>query len=275
MSARLDFRSRHLGPFGEDRQAMLAATGYATLPGLINAAVPAGIRIGRDMDLPAARSEPEALDWLKSIMGKNRVMKSFIGQGYYGTHTPAVIQRNILENPGWYTAYTPYQAEIAQGRLEALLNYQTMITDLTGLDVSNASLLDEGTAAAEAMSLALAGKPKGNSIFVSNRCHPQTIDVIATRAEPLGISVIVGDWETFEPQDGTFAALVQYPDTRGRIDDFSGFFEKTRKAGMTNIVASDLLALTVLKAPGEFGADICVGSSQRFGVRPLWLAQML
>jgi glycine dehydrogenase len=266
MSARLDFRSRHLGPFGEDRQAMLAATGYATLPGLINAAVPAGIRIGRDMDLPAARSEPEALDWLKSIMGKNRVMKSFIGQGYYGTHTPAVIQRNILENPGWYTAYTPYQAEIAQGRLEALLNYQTMITDLTGLDVSNASLLDEGTAAAEAMSLALAGKPKGNSIFVSNRCHPQTIDVIATRAEPLGISVIVGDWETFEPQDGTFAALVQYPDTRGRIDDFSGFFEKTRKAGMTNIVASDLLALTVLKAPGEFGADICVGSSQRFGV---------
>jgi glycine dehydrogenase len=266
MSARLDFRSRHLGPFGVDRQDMLDQTGYATLDDLIKAAVPAGIRLDQAMSLPAARSEPEALAWLKSIMSENRVMKSFIGQGYYGTHTPAVIQRNILENPGWYTAYTPYQAEIAQGRLEALLNFQTLITDLTGLDVSNASLLDEGTAAAEAMSLALAGKPKGKSIFVSDRCHPQTIDVVITRAEPLGISVIVGDWETFEPEEGTFAVLVQYPDTRGRIDDFEAFFTKTRQAGITNIVAADLLALTVLKAPGEFGADICIGSSQRFGV---------
>jgi glycine dehydrogenase len=266
MSARLDFRSRHLGPIGTDRDEMLRETGYPSLAALIDAAVPAGIRLGTAMSLPAARSEHDALAWLKSIMGKNQVLKSFIGQGYHGTHTPGVIQRNILENPGWYTAYTPYQAEIAQGRLEALLNFQTMITDLTGLDVSNASLLDEGTAAAEAMSLALAGKPKGKAIFVSDRCHPQTIDVVTTRAEPLGIEVIIGDWRTYEAGEGVFAVLVQYPDTRGRIDDFAEFFANNKQAGVVNIVAADLLALTVLKAPGEFGADICIGSSQRFGV---------
>src|SRR6478735_1734176 len=268
MSARLDFRSRHLGPVDSDRKEMLREAGYPSLTALINAAVPAGIRMEGTLGLPAARSEQEALEWLKSIMGKNKLLKSFIGQGYYGTHTPGVIQRNILENPGWYTAYTPYQAEIAQGRLEALLNFQTMITDLTGLDVANASLLDEGTAAAEAMSLALAGKPKGKSIFVSDRCHPQTIDVVVTRAEPLGIEVITGDWQTFEPAacEGLFAVLVQYPDTRGRIDDFAGFFAEAKAAGAVTIAAADLLALTVLKAPGEFGADICVGNSQRFGV---------
>lgn len=268
MSARLDFRSRHLGPIGSDRDEMLRDTGYPSLAALITAAVPAGIRMDGAMSLPAARSEHDALAWLKSIMGKNQVLKSCIGQGYYGTHTPGVIQRNILENPGWYTAYTPYQAEIAQGRLEALLNFQTMITDLTGLDVSNASLLDEGTAAAEAMSLALAGKPKGKAIFVSDRCHPQTIDVVVTRAEPLGIEVITGDWQTFAPAacEGLFAVLVQYPDTRGRIDDFAEFFTQSKAAGAVTIVAADLLALTVLKAPGEFGADICIGSSQRFGV---------
>ncbi len=268
MSARLDFRSRHLGPVGSDRDEMIRETGYASLGALIDAAVPAGIRMDTALSLPAARSEHDALAWLKSIMSKNRVMRSFIGQGYSGTHTPGVIQRNILENPGWYTAYTPYQAEIAQGRLEALLNFQTMITDLTGLDVSNASLLDEGTAAAEAMSLALAGKPKGRAIFVSDRCHPQTIDVVATRAEPLGIEVVTGDWQTFDPAacEGLFAVLVQYPDTRGRIDDFTEFFSKSKAAGAITIVAADILALTVLKAPGEFGADICVGNSQRFGV---------
>ncbi|MEI6818246.1 MAG: aminomethyl-transferring glycine dehydrogenase [Verrucomicrobiota bacterium] len=268
MSARLDFRSRHLGPIGSDRDEMLRDTGYPSLAALITAAVPAGIRMDGAMSLPAARSEHDALAWLKSIMGKNQVLKSCIGQGYYGTHTPGVIQRNILENPGWYTAYTPYQAEIAQGRLEALLNFQTMITDLTGLDVSNASLLDEGTAAAEAMSLALAGKPKGKAIFVSDRCHPQTIDVVMTRAEPLGIEVITGDWQTFAPAacEGLFAVLVQYPDTRGRIDDFAEFFTQSKAAGAVTIVAADLLALTLLKAPGEFGADICIGSSQRFGV---------
>ena len=268
MPARLDFRSRHLGPVGSDRDEMIRETGYGSLAALIAAAVPAGIRMDTALSLPAARSEHDALAWLKSIMGKNQVLKPFIGQGYYGTYTPGVIQRNILENPGWYTAYTPYQAEIAQGRLEALLNFQTMITDLTGLDVSNASLLDEGTAAAEAMSLALAGKPKGRAIFVSDRCHPQTIDVVTTRAEPLGIEVITGDWQTFDPAacDGLFAVLVQYPDTRGRIDDFADFFASAKAAGAVTIAATDLLALTVLRPPGEFGAEICIGNSQRFGV---------
>ncbi len=268
MTARLDFRSRHLGPIGSDRDEMLHQTGHPSLDALLDAAIPATIRLVTPPVLPEALPEHEALALLKSIMGKNRVLKSFIGQGYHGTHTPGVIQRNILENPGWYTAYTPYQAEIAQGRLEALLNFQTMITDLTGLDVSNASLLDEGTAAAEAMSLALAGKPKGTAIFVSDRCHPQTIDVVLTRAEPLGIQVITGDWQTFEPSacEGLFAVLVQYPDTRGRIDDFTDFLAEAKAAGAVAIVAADLLALTLLKAPGEFGAEICIGSSQRFGV---------
>ncbi len=268
MSARLDFLSRHLGPIATDRLEMLEETGYTSLTGLIQDAVPAGIRMEGTMSIPPARSEHDALAWLKSIMGKNKVLKSYIGQGYYNTHTPTVILRNIFENPGWYTSYTPYQAEIAQGRLEALLNFQTMITDLTGMDVSNASLLDEGTASAEAMSLALSGKPKGKAIFISDRCHPQTIAVVATRAEPLAIEVIVGDWETFEPAaiDGLFAVIVQYPDTRGRIDDFAEFFTKAKATGAVTIVAADLLALTLLKPPGEFGADICVGSSQRFGV---------
>lgn len=247
---------------------MIRESGFSSLESLIDTAVPASIRMAQPLKLPAALSEQDALTWLKSIMRKNRVLKSFIGQGYHGTHTPGVIQRNILENPGWYTAYTPYQAEIAQGRLEALLNFQTMITDLTGLDVSNASLLDEGTAAAEAMSLALAGKPKGTTLFVSDRCHPQTIDVVNTRAEPLGIQVIVGDWASFDPANcpGLFATLVQYPDTRGRIDDFTEFLSRSKAAGALGIVAADLLALTLLKPPGEFGADICIGSSQRFGV---------
>ncbi|MDP3849323.1 MAG: aminomethyl-transferring glycine dehydrogenase [Luteolibacter sp.] len=268
MPASFDFSRRHLGPVGSDRDQMLRQTGYPTLDALIEAAVPGGIRMEGALDLPPALHEHEALASLKSLMAKNRLLKSFIGQGYHGTHTPGVIQRNILENPGWYTAYTPYQAEIAQGRLEALLNFQTMITSLTGLDVANASLLDEGTAAAEAMSLALAGKPKGRAIFVSDRVHPQTLDVVVTRAEPLGIEVITGDWQTYQlPADGSVCAvLVQYPDTRGRIDDFSSFFASARSAGAVAIVAADILALTVLKAPGSFGADICIGSSQRFGV---------
>jgi glycine dehydrogenase len=266
--ARLDFCSRHLGPVGLEREQLLGAIGYPSLDALVDAAVPTGIRLDATLELPAARSEPEALAWLKAIMDKNRLLKSFIGQGYCGTHTPGVIQRNILENPGWYTAYTPYQAEIAQGRLEALLNFQTLISDLTGLEVANASLLDEGSAAAEAMTLAFASKAKGHAIFVSARCHPQTIDVVVTRAEPLGIEVLIGDWQTFDPAacEGLFAVLVQYPDTRGRIDDFSTFFEKSQAAGAVTIVAADLLALTLLRPPGEFGADICVGSAQRFGV---------
>ena len=247
---------------------MLEVVGHGSLVELISDAVPGGIRMDRELDLPAALSEDQALAWLRAWMGKNKVLKSFIGQGYHGTLTPGVILRNVLENPGWYTAYTPYQAEIAQGRLEALLNFQTMITDLTGLDVSNASLLDEGTAAAEAVTLALSAKPKGKTIFISDRCHPQTIDVVQTRAEPIGLNVIVGDWGKFEPASAEelFAVIVQYPDTRGRIDDFSAFFEKSKEAGAVTICAADLLALTLLKSPGEFGADICVGTSQRFGV---------
>lgn len=262
------FLPRHIGPSAADQSEMLEAVGHGTLDELISEAVPGGIRMNRDLDLPAALSEDQALAWLRAWMGQNKVLKSFIGQGYYGTLTPGVILRNILENPGWYTAYTPYQAEIAQGRLEALLNFQTMVTDLTGLDVSNASLLDEGTAAAEAVTLALSGKPNGKSLFISDRCHPQTIDVVKTRSEPLGLEVIIGDWENFDPASaqGLFAVIVQYPDTRGRIDDFSSFFEKSKTAGATTICAADLLSLTLLKSPGEFGADICVGSSQRFGV---------
>ena len=247
---------------------MLKQVGHGTLDELISEAVPAGIRMEGELNLPPALSEHEALAWLRAWMSQNQVLKSFIGQGYYGTLTPGVILRNILENPGWYTAYTPYQAEIAQGRLEALLNFQTMITDLSGLDVANASLLDEGTAAAEAVTLALSGKPKGKTVFISDRCHLQTIDVVKTRCEPLGLDVIVGDWVTFDPAtaENLFAVIVQYPDTRGRIDDFSAFFEKSKAAGAVTICAADLLALTLLKSPGEFGADICVGSSQRFGV---------
>jgi glycine dehydrogenase len=268
MNIHTDFSSRHLGVLGADRQSMLGALGYSEIEGLIADAVPGVIRDSTELNLPAALSEVDALARLSGIMQRNQLKKSLIGQGYYGTHTPAVIQRNILENPGWYTAYTPYQAEIAQGRLEALLNFQTMITNLTGLDVANASLLDEGTAAAEAMSLALAGKPNGKVIFVSERCHPQTIAVVQTRAEPLGIEVRVGDHAQLDPASipGLFAALVQYPDTLGRVDDFSSFFDKVRAAGGVSIVAADLLALTMLRAPGEFGAEICVGSSQRFGV---------
>lgn len=263
-----DFRSRHLGVLGPDCDAMLGTVGYDSLDALIDDAVPAGIRSDKPLHLPAAASEPEALEWLKEIMGKNQVFKSFLGQGYHGTYVPAVIQRNILENPGWYTAYTPYQAEIAQGRLEALLNYQTMVSELTGLAVANSSLLDEGTAAAEAMSLALTTSRKGRVMFVSDACHPQTIDVIMTRAEPLGVEILVGDWSDFEPSqcEGFFAALVQYPDTYGRIDDFENFFAKVKAAKGVAIVAADILALTVLKAPGQFGADICIGSCQRFGV---------
>ncbi len=268
MAATSSFLARHIGPSESEKSEMLKQVGHGTLDELISEAVPAGIRMEGEMNLPPALSEHEALAWLRAWMSQNQVLKSFIGQGYYGTLTPGVILRNILENPGWYTAYTPYQAEIAQGRLEALLNFQTLITDLSGLDVANASLLDEGTAAAEAVTLALSGKPKGKAVFISDRCHLQTIDVVKTRCEPLSLDVIVGDWQTFDPAsvENLFAVIVQYPDTRGRIDDFSAFFEKSQAAGAVTICAADLLALTLLKSPGEFGADICVGSSQRFGV---------
>ena len=270
MSAHIDFCSRHLGVFGDDREKMISELGYERIVDLIEQAVPSNISFekGHEMDLPQALSEVDALALLKQIMDQNEVMKSCIGQGYYGTHTPAVIQRNILENPGWYTAYTPYQAEIAQGRLEALINYQTMVSELTGLDIANSSLLDEGTAAAEAVALAKSGKLKGTTVFVSDKCLPQTIDIVHNRCEPLGLIVIVGDYKTFDPAacEGLFATLVQYPDVDGGVEDYTEFHEKVHDVKALAIVAADLLALTVLRPPGEFGADIAVGSSQRFGV---------
>ncbi|MFT3867718.1 MAG: aminomethyl-transferring glycine dehydrogenase [Nibricoccus sp.] len=262
------FARRHSGSGAADAAAMLATLGHSSLESLVDAAVPAQIRLPKPLNLPAPLSESAALAELRAISKQNEVFRSFIGQGYYGTHTPGVIQRTILENPAWYTAYTPYQAEISQGRLEALLNFQTLVTDLTGLDIANASLLDEATAAAEAMGLChrMVADPSRNQFFVSDACHPQTIDVVRTRAKPLGIAIVTGDHRTFAP-DATFCGvLVQYPDTTGSIHDFSSFFEKAHAAGALCVAATDLLALTLLRAPGEFGADVVVGSAQRFGV---------
>jgi glycine dehydrogenase len=245
---------------------MLKQLGYASLDAMIDAAVPKPIRLGRLLQLPAARSEHEVLAALKEIASQNQVCRSYIGMGYYDCITPAVIQRNILENPGWYTQYTPYQAEISQGRLEALLNFQTMAADLTGLDIANASLLDEATAAAEAMTMCHALKDERNVFFISQSCHPQNIEVVRTRAKALGIEVVVGDHESFKFNSKVFGALVQYPDTFGAIHDFAPFVEKAHVAGAMVAVATDLLALTLLKPPGEFSADIAIGSAQRFGV---------
>src|SRR3989440_101180 len=261
------FAHRHIGPNKAERAAMLAELSFENLDELIDATVPKNIRLDHPLDLPAAKSESEALAELRSFARKNTVARSFIGAGYSDTIIPPVIQRNILENPGWYTAYTPYQAEIAQGRLEALLNFQTMITDLTALDIANASLLDEGTAAAEAMSLCRASVGSERStFFVANNCHPQTIEIIQTRAKPLGIRVIVGDFSNFKFDDTVFGALVQYPATDGAIFDYESFAKAAHDAGALLVVAADILALTLLKPPGEFGADVAVGSTQRFGV---------
>jgi glycine dehydrogenase len=261
------FARRHIGPSTEDVQQMLDVLGLATLEDLIDQTVPQAIRLTRPLQLPAQQSEYAALRQLKEIASKNQVSRSFIGTGYHDCITPPVIQRNILENPGWYTAYTPYQAEIAQGRLEALLNFQTMIIDLTGLEIANASLLDEGTAAAEAMSMSYGlCKTKRNAFFVSQACHPQTIEVVQTRAKPLGIDVIVGDHQSFGFEQEIFGALLQYPATEGTIYDYREFINKAHEAGALVTVAADPLSLALLTPPGEFGADIAVGSTQRFGV---------
>jgi len=260
------FARRHNGPDAAEQAAMLKALDQPSLDALVDAAVPADIRRG-PLDLPDALGETAALAELRAIASDNQVFRSFIGQGYHGTATPAVIQRTILENPGWYTAYTPYQAEIAQGRLEALLNFQTLVTELTRLDIANASMLDEGTAAAEAMMMAhRLRRGQGTVFFVSDQCHPQTIDIVRTRAEPLGLQVTVGDHTAFQPDDQTVGVLVQYPDTTGSIRDFTAFFAAAHAVKAHTIVATDLLALTLLRPPGEFGADIAVGSAQRFGV---------
>jgi glycine dehydrogenase len=260
------FVRRHIGPDENDAAEILAQLGFKNLDELIDAAIPEKIRAQKKLNLPAARSEFEALAELKKISGENKVFRSFIGMGYYDTITPPVIQRSVLENPGWYTQYTPYQAEISQGRLEALLNFQTMASELTGLDLANASMLDEATAAAEAMTMSHRLKDDRNIFFVSETCHPQTIEVVVARAKALGIEAIVGSHETFAFSEKVFGALVQYPDTFGAIHDYSSFAEKAHAAGAILTVATDLLALTLIKPPGEFGADIAVGSAQRFGV---------
>jgi glycine dehydrogenase len=260
------FARRHIGPNQQARSAMLAEIGFENLDALIDATVPKNIRLDRPLNLPHAASEWDALAELRGLAKKNIVARSFIGAGYSDTITPPVIQRNILENPGWYTAYTPYQAEIAQGRLEALLNFQTMITDLTALDIANASLLDEATAAAEAMTLCHATATGRNTFFVANNCHPQTIEVVQTRAKPLGIEVVIGNFSQFKFDETVFGALVQYPATDGAIFDYESFAKAAHEAGALLVIAADILALTLLKPPGEMGADVAVGSTQRFGV---------
>ena len=261
-----DFIDRHIGPGESDRKAMLAQLGFESMDTFINKVVPAAILKKDELPLGAARSEPEVLDELRKIASKNQLFKSYIGMGYYNTHTPAVILRNLLENPAWYTAYTPYQPEISQGRLEALLNFQTMISDLTGMEIANASLLDEATAAAEAMTFCQrVSKSKSKVFFVSQECFPQTIDVVRTRAEPIGIEIVVGDHKDLDQHD-CFGVLLQYPALDGEIHDYADTVAKAHARNALVVVAADLLALTVLTPPGEFGADVAIGSAQRFGV---------
>jgi glycine dehydrogenase len=261
------FADRHIGPSAADVEHMLATLGLSSLDELIDQAVPASIRDGKPLELEDAISEPEAIARLRALADRNEVVTSLIGAGYHGTHTPGVILRNVMENPAWYTAYTPYQPEISQGRLEALLNFQTMVCDLTGMEIANASMLDEGTAAAEAMTLARRStRHAGEAFFVDAECHPQTIAVVATRAEPLGIPVVVGDPDGDLAPGDVFGVLLQHPGTSGVVRDLRPVVEAVHGAGGLAVVATDLLACTLLVSPGELGADAAVGSSQRFGV---------
>ena len=261
------FVPRHIGVTDDDQRHMLSVVGAASRRALIEAVMPPDIARAAPMQLPAPVTEARALAELRTIAAKNRVMRSFIGQGYHGTHTPGVILRNILENPAWYTAYTPYQAEISQGRLEALINFQTLVTDLTGMAVANASMLDEATAAAEAVTLARRSvKSKSDTLIVASDCHPQTIEVIRTRCEPIGLKVLVGPAPALMAEHDYFAVVAQYPATTGLIHDMAAFTEQAHAKQAAFIVAADLLALTLLKPPGEWGADIVIGNSQRFGV---------
>ncbi|MFZ0048234.1 MAG: glycine dehydrogenase (aminomethyl-transferring), partial [Streptosporangiaceae bacterium] len=248
---------------------MLEAVGYTSLDELTEAALPAGIASG-GLSLPPALTEDEALAELRRLAGRNTVATSMIGLGYYGTYTPAVIRRNVLENPAWYTAYTPYQPEISQGRLEALLNFQTMIEDLTALPVAGASMLDEATAAAEAMTLARRGRGKGRVFLADADCLPQTLAVLATRAEPLGIELVTGrvtaELIAEQPDGELFGVLLQYPGASGEVRDLAPLIRAAKDTGALAVVAADLLALTLLTPPGELGADIAVGTTQRFGV---------
>ena len=267
-----EFQARHIGPRATDLNAMLKTIGVSSLDQLIDETVPANIRLKKSMNIGAPKAEYQYLQELKSIAQKNKVFKSYIGLGYFNTIVPGVIQRNIFENPGWYTQYTPYQAEISQGRLEALLNFQTMITDLTGLPVANASLLDEGTAAAEAMHLLhdvrsrAKGKAIANKMFIDENVFPQTIDVIKGRALPLNFEIVVGDASTFEASEEYFALLVQYPNGNGEIVDYSSIIKSCKEKEVYLVMAADILSLALLTSPGELGADIAIGNSQRFGV---------
>ena len=262
------FAHRHIGSSESQIQEMLGALGLSSLDALMQATVPQDIRLARSLDLPPAQSEEEVLDELRRLSTRNRVYRSFLGMGYYDCLTPPVIGRNILENPAWYTQYTPYQAEIAQGRLEALLNFQTMVADLTALPLANASLLDEATAAAEAMSMCRAlSTLQGRTFFVAEDCHPQIIGVLQTRAKPLNISISIGNPDTFKfSNDEVFGILLSYPSTDGTLRSYEVLVQKAHESGALVVVSTDLLALTLLVPPGEWGADIAVGSSQRFGV---------
>ena len=260
------FVDRHIGPSEENIHSMLSYLGFDSMDQMIDALVPSSIAFKQALNLPKALSEADALERLEAIASKNKCFQNFIGQGYYGTHTPLVIQRNVLENPCWYSGYTPYQAEISQGRLEALFNFQTMVSDLTGLPIANASLLDEPTAVAEAIMLChRAKKAKGHRVFLADTCHPQTLAVCRARAELLGWEVVVGDWKCFDFDADTFACVVQYPDTNGILEDFQEFVERAHASGSLVVAATDLLALTVMVEPGQWGADVVVGSSQRLG----------
>ncbi|HAW80512.1 MAG TPA: glycine dehydrogenase (aminomethyl-transferring), partial [Balneola sp.] len=266
------FAHRHNGNNPEAIKEMLKTINADSIDQLIDETIPENIRLQEKLNLPNAQSEVDFLANFKKLASKNKVFKSYIGMGYYDTHVPNVIKRNILENPAWYTAYTPYQAEIAQGRLEALINFQTLVSDLTGMELANASLLDEGTAAAEAMSMLL-GQRKGakrkeaNVFFVSDLCHPQTIDVLKTRAEPIGVEVVVGDHNEVDVTDPRlFAVLLQYPATDGSVIDYTNVIAAAHENAVHAVVAADLMSLTLLTPPGEMGADVVVGTTQRFGV---------
>src|SRR6056297_1161904 len=262
-----DFANRrHIGPSPQEMAEMLDVLGTDSLQTLIDETIPKSIRQETPLDFGKPMSESELLHHMREVASRNKVLTSLIGQGYHGTVTPPAIQRNILENPAWYTAYTPYQPEISQGRLEALLNYQTMVSDLTGLPVANASLLDESTAAAEAMTMAQrVAKSKAGAFFVDENCHPQNIAVMRTRAEPLGIEVIVGPPEALDAEK-VFGAIFQYPGTHGYVRDFTDRISALHAQDAIGIVVTDLLALTLIKDPGSMGADIAMGSAQRFGV---------
>ena len=266
------FSNRHIGPSESEKKAMLQTIGLDSISTLIDKTIPQNIRLNGELDVADALTEAQYLQHITALGNKNKVLKSFVGLGYYETIVPSVILRNVLENPGWYTAYTPYQAEIAQGRLEALLNFQTMVLDLSGMEIANASLLDEGTAAAEAMIMFYNNRSRNdikegkNVFFISQDCFPQTLEVVHGRALYLGIELLVGDETSYQGDENCFGALIQYPTALGEIRNIEPIISLWHSKGIQVAVATDLLALSLLKSPGEMGADVVLGSSQRFGV---------